>query len=127
MKKILPPIIFVVLLTVGVGLIARPDLVASWGGVVAPTRAGIVRETGESKPLSQELVELYAKASSIGVLVLDKDTLGKGRQPDPTIQPLLDAAKDKPLPQLVLQWPGGAITAKACPGTFAELKKELGK
>ncbi len=125
MKKALPPIIALLLFVVGVGLIVRPDLVALPGS--APTRAVIIHETGVNKPLSPVMVELYAKATSIGVAVWDKNLLGKGRQPSAEAKPFLDKTAGQELPVLVLQWPGGGITVKPCPATFATLKKEVGK
>lgn len=127
MKKILPPIVFLVLLAVGSLLMVKPNIVSSWGGAVAPTRAVIVRETGESKPLSLELTEVYAKAPSLGVSVWDKDVTGKGKKPSPEAKPFLDAAGTDGLPKMVFLWPGGSMTVKPCPTTLGALKKEIGK
>ncbi len=124
MKKALPPIIAVLLLVVGIGLVVRPDLIAL-PGISVPTRAVIVHETGVNKPLSPAMVELYAKAPSIGVAVWDRNLLGKNRQPSSEAKPFLDAAMEKELPVLVLQWPSGGLTVKPCPATFDELGKLL--
>lgn len=95
--------------------------------VQTPARAVIIHETAASKPLSQAMVEVLAKAPGLGIAVWDKDVLGPGRKPSEEAKPFLVAAEGKPLPQLVLQWPSGSLTSKACPETLALLKKEVGK
>jgi len=129
MKKVLPPVVFAVLLLIGVGMMVRPDVVGSWVSVGTPQQAVIVRETSVSQPLSIELTELYAKAPSLGVAVWDKDVVGKGKQPSAVAKPFLDAwiASELELPVIVLRWSGGGLTVKPCPVTLDGLKKEVGK
>lgn len=125
MKKFVPLIILTLPLLLGVVLITRPDIV-SFGA--SPTQSVIVRETSTGKPLPMSLIELYAKAPSLGVSVWDPDILGKDKQPSPEAKPFLDAASGKELPVLVLQWPGGGLSVKSCGNmTIDELRKIVGK
>jgi hypothetical protein len=78
------------------------------------------------------MVEVFAKAPSIGIAVWDQNVLGKGKQPSAEAKPFVEAAvsyvvKGKELPALTEQWVGGSVTARACPTTFAELKKGVTK
>ena len=123
-----------VALGVALGLLAMLAWQGGWLAQIAPTPtpavitdAAIVRETGIDNPLTKEQVKLYAGAAEIGVKVLDKDILGPGKQPSAALKPFLDAAKDKPLPVLVLRWPGGSVTVESCPATFGELKARVAK
>ena len=125
MKKALPVIGLLFLMLLGAGLVARPDLVTL--GVAGPSRAVIIRETAIDKPLTQAMVEVFAKAPSIGVAVWDKDVLGKGKQPSAEAKPFVDAAQGKELPVLTLQWAGGSVTAQPCPATFDALRKVVVK
>ena len=96
-------------------------------GVSPPTKAMIVYESSFSTIPAKEMVEVYAKAPDFGVGVLDKDTLGKGKQPSAELQPFLDAAKEHELPVLALRWSSGKITVQPCPGTLDELRKVVGQ
>lgn len=120
------------LLLAGLGLQygpALPDIPGvSWlWGQGTVTQAVIVHESSVSQPLTPAMVEVLTLAPSIGVAVWDQNILGKGKKPSPTAQPFLDAAKDKPLPQLVCRWSSGRITSVVCPGTFADLRKAVGQ
>jgi hypothetical protein len=126
MKKALPVAGLLLLMLLGVGLVARPDLVAM-PGVNAPNTAVIIHESGVNKPLSFAMVEVLAKAPSLGINVWDQGILGKNKQPSKEAQPFLEAAKGKDLPVLVLRWPGGSYTVKPCPTTLVDLKKEVGQ
>jgi hypothetical protein len=125
MKKFLPIPILLILLSVGVLMMARPNLVTV--GVSVPSQSVIIHETKIDKPLSQAMVEVLAKAPSIGVLVWDKDVLGPEKKPSAAAEPFLDAVTGKQLPQLTLQWPSGSVTSQPCPTTFAELRKAVGQ
>jgi hypothetical protein len=126
MKKVLPVVGILLLMLLGVGLVARPDLVAM-PGVTAPNAAVIVYESGVNKPLSFAMVEVLAKAPSLGINVWDQNIVGKNKQPSKEAQPFLEAVKGKDLPVLVLRWPGGSYTVKPCPTTLVDLKKEIGQ
>lgn len=124
MKKALP-VVAVLMMLVGVGLIVRPDLATF--SIGTPTQAVIVYESSAAKPFSPAMVEVLTKAPSIGVLVWDQNILGPGKKPSATAKPYLDVVSGKQLPQLALRWPSGSVTSQVCPGTFAELRKVVGK
>jgi hypothetical protein len=90
-------------------------------------QAVIIRETGVDKPITKELAALYAAAPGFGVMVIDDDTLGPGKQPSPTLKPFLNAAAGKELPVLVLRYSGGKIEVEPLPATIDELQKRIGK
>lgn len=125
MKKYAQPVGALLLLLIGVGLLLRPDLLTF--GAITPTDYVIVYETKLDKPLPQEMVAVLTSAPGLGVKVWDQHVTGLDRKPSPTAQPFLDAAKGQTLPVLLLRWPGGRITVKACPTTLDALKKEIGK
>jgi hypothetical protein len=124
-KKILPPIIIILVMVIGVTMIVKPDIIPFGSGV--PERAVIIRETDVAKPLSEEWVELFAGAEKLGIAVWDKDVLGKAKKPSAEAQPFLDAVGDKPLPILALKWAGGKVTTIPCPSKLDALKKAVGK
>ena len=124
-----------VLIALAVGLILG-GLVGEYGPTVwrlLPVaqqqieQAAIVRETGVDKPLSKELVAIYAQASGIGVWVIDDDILGPGKQLSPKLKPFLDAAAGKELPVLVLLYTSGDTAVEPLPTTIDELKRRVGK
>jgi hypothetical protein len=128
MKKVLPPIAALLLLIVGITLVAKPDWVPSFTSGV-PERIVILREAAPSQPLSQNMVELFAKAPGLGIDVWDDDILGPGKKPSEEAKPFLDAytASGKELPVTVSKWPSGKYTVSECPKKLDELQKLTGK
>jgi hypothetical protein len=128
MKKVLLPVIAVLLLGIGTTLIIKPNLISSFSGGI-PERVVILRETSLSQPLSQEMVILFAKAPEIGVAVWDDDVLGPDKKPSEEAKPFLDAytASGKELPVVVLKWSSNTYTVVACPTKLDELQKLTGK
>jgi hypothetical protein len=126
MKKVIPPIVVALLLAIGITLIVKPDLIPL-GSLGTPVESVIIREAAPDKPYSQEMIELYAGATKLGIGVWDDNVLGPGKKPSEKAKPFLEAAAGKDLPVLVSKWPNGSYTAKACPTTLSELEKATGK
>jgi hypothetical protein len=126
-KKVLPPILIVLFLATGLVMTTRPDLIPFGSGALS--KAVIVRETSTQKPLSQDMVELYAKAPSLDISVWDANVLGKDKQESAEAKPYLDAitASKIDLPVLAKKWINGKITVMPCPTKLDALKKEVGK
>jgi len=98
---------------------------SDWG---TPVDAMIVYESGFDTVPTREFTKMITHAPrDCGVRVIDKDTLGKGKQPSAELQPYLDAAKGHDLPVLVSHWASGLYSAKPCPETLEGLKAEVGK
>ena len=92
-----------------------------------PVDAIIVYESKMDAVPTREFTRMITHAPiDCGVKVIDKDTLGKGRQPSPELIPYLEAAKDHELPVLVTRWAGGSYSVVPCPETLEELKAEVG-
>ena len=98
----------------------RPDSAKLLGAV-------IVEESADRPKLPAEQVMALAAAPALGVVVVDQHVVGKGKQPAAELQPYLDAAKGKLLPQLVRKWGNGSVTSVDCPTTTELLKKAVGR
>ena len=109
----------------GVAVEYGPLLLRLLPSVGSPTDAMIVYESGFTTPPPHDFVVMLSKAPGLGVKVIDKDTLGKGKQPSAYLAPFLAAAKGHDLPVLVLRWAGGSYSVQPCPTTLAELKAEV--
>lgn len=94
------------------------ETVQSWIGAKSTVvQAVIVEESSERSKLPQTQIIAITKASSIGIKVIDKDSAVP-----PDLQKFLDAAKGKPLPQLVVKRSNGRVTSAALPPTFGQLR-----
>lgn len=103
------------------------ESVGSVWGTAKLTSAVIVEESADRPKLTADQIQALAAAPGLGVIVVDQNVLGKAKKPSPELQPYLDAAKDKPPPQLVRKWSSGKITSVDCPATLGLLKKAIGK
>lgn len=132
MKKLLWAVVAALVLSgavlqSGVYLPTVAEQAWSWIYTSKPVQCVIVEESAERPKLPASQIQALAAADGMGVIVVDKDVLGKAKKPDPALQHYLDEAKGKPLPQLVRKWSNGRTTSVACPLTADDLRKAVAK
>jgi hypothetical protein len=88
-------------------------------------RAVIVEETADRPKLSAAVLNVLYAAPGMGVQVVDRNIVAKDRKPPAELQPLLVAAKDKPLPCLVLRYGSGRIAVKSLPASAEALREAI--
>jgi hypothetical protein len=110
-----------------VDLPAAAETAWSWVYSSKPVQCVIVEESADRPKLPSSQIQALTAAPDMGVIVVDKDVLGKAKKPDPALQHYLDEAKGEPLPQLVRRWSNGRTTSVACPLTTEELRKAVSK
>lgn len=122
-------VITLLLIAAAVGVRQNPgvldDPLAMLGYKSKIVQAVIVEESTDRSKLKQPQIVAITKAASLGVQVIDKDTVGPDNKTPEVLVPFLAAAKDKPLPQLVRKWSNGRVTSVAMPLTFEKLQEAV--
>ena len=87
----------------------------------------IVTETSEHRALSQATIAMLKTAPTLGVGVIDQHVRdADGKTPQALVN-VIEAAKDKKLPQLIGVSESGKCTAFPCPTDIEALKQTIGE